>query len=458
MSTRERSTSSAARSNGASARTAEPPSGASGADPSRRVFLVTAALVGAAALFLAGVYVANARPAPYRLIERHVEQLREAWELGGFFPEHAINPAPEGAAREPWNALRPDALLPGHRVLTGYMSEANAFGVWILDERGRRVHERVLDYAALDPDGPSGGSESPHAFLVLPDGSAIVNVDKGDAIARYDVCGRAIWSREGAFHHSLASDPEGGVWTWQGEVSTFDQYQSLVRFDPDTGETLETIRLVEDIVERSVESRLVFSVAPGQTLERRDGERPVPDLFHPNDLEVLDAATAAAFPMFEAGDLLLSFRTPNLVAVVDRESHALKWWSHGPWRRQHDPDFLPDGRLSVFDNDTGRGTSNILFVTPASGALDVLDIEPRYRFYTRFMGKHEWLDADTVQIVVPYEGRVLEVGTDGRVALEINNVHDARHNGLVSDAARLPPGFFETPPEGFRCERERARG
>jgi len=419
---------------------------------SRRVFLVTLGVLAAASSFAAGVHFANEKPWLYRTLARDGALLADAWRLDGFTPKHAVNPAPEGGTREPWHARVPEALKPGYRALTGYIPHANAFGVWILDAQGRKVHERILSYESLDPDGPSGGSESPHASLFLPDGTVIVNVDKGDAIARYDTCGEPIWSREGAFHHSLAPDPEGGVWTWQGDVSTFDQYHTLIRFDPHTGDTLETIELFEDIIDASPESRAIFSLAPDQELERYRGARAIPDLFHPNDLEVLHPDRAGAFTQFEAGDLLLSFRSLDLVSVVDRESHATKWWSHGPWRRQHDPDFLPDGRISVFDNDTGSGTSNIVTIDPTTRALAILDIEPDYRFYTRFMGKHEWLDGETVQITVPYEGRVLEVDADGHVLLEINNVYDEEHNALVSDAAYLAPDFFTTPPERFACD------
>ncbi len=421
-------------------------------DASRVVFFVTLTAIAALALFGAGVHFANEKPWLYREVARTVSLLQDARKTGSLAPKHALNPVPEHASRAIWNPRVPAALRPGYRVLTGYMSDADAFGVWILDARGRRVHERVLDYASLDPDGPSGGSESPHAFVVLPDGSVIVNVDKGDAIARYDVCGRPLWSREGVFHHSLAPDPDGGIWTWQGEASTFDQCQTLVRFDPDSGETLETIDLVEDIIDASQESRLIFSIAPGGTPACARGSRAQPDLFHPNDIEVLGPDIAGAFPDFEAGDLMLSFRNLDLVVVIDRVSHSVLWWSHGPWHRQHDPDFLPDGTISVFDNDTGRGTSNILVIDPATRALGIVDVEPEHRFYTPFMGKHEWLDENTVQVVVPYEGRVLEMERGGRVLLEINNVHDERHNGLVSDAAYLARDFFGTPPEAFVCE------
>lgn len=419
---------------------------------SRTISLISLGLLAALLLFLAGVYFANKKLWPYKPVRQTWSLLMDAWEQGGFAPQHVVNPVPAAASRETWLAHDDEALMPGYRGVTGYLSDAGQYGVWLFDPSGQKVHERALNYAALDPDGPSAGSEAPHAFLFLADGSVIVNTDKGDAIARYDVCGEPVWFREGAFHHSLAVDPQGGVWTWQGEKSTFDQYQALVRFDPDTGETLERIDLFADIIDASVESRTIFSLVPGQELEHFRGLRAVPDFFHPNDLEVLTPDRADAFPAFEAGDFLMSFRNLDLITVVDRQTLEVKWYSHGPWRRQHDPEFTEDGRISVFNNNPNRLSSNIVTVDPGTRQLDILDIDEDFRFFTQFMGKQEQLDNGNYQITVPYEGRVLEVSSDGRVLLEINNVWNQDNNAFISDSAFLPTDFFDEDPVSFSCE------
>ena len=67
------------------------------------------------------------------------------------------------------------------------------------------------------------------------------------------------------------------------------------------------------------------------------------------------------------------------------------------------------------------------------------------------MGKHEYLGDGTLQLVVPFEGRTLELAPDGEVLLEINNLFSADHNAFVADYALLAPDFFDTPPEGFTC-------
>jgi len=418
---------------------------------SRAVFVGTATVLGLAAVFGAGIHFANERYWPYRPVEEAIRVLGDAIEHDGFAPENAVGDAPANASRESWTAHRAAELRPGYRALMGYLGAEGDFGIRLFDTAGTEVHRRVLNYDVQDPDGPSGGSEAPHAFHFLPDGSVIVNTDKGDVMARYDVCGQPLWSRAGAFHHSLSSDPRGGLWTWRGELSAFDQYQFLVRFDPETGETLEEIDLVADIIEASPANRAIFTLVPGKTLEHAESYRAVADLFHPNDLEVLQPHMAAAFPDFDAGDLLLSFRNIDLVAVLDPDTSEIKWWSHGPWIRQHDPDFQPNGEITVFNNNGWRRLSSIVAIDPATRALRTAEIDPDFRFYSQYMGKHEYLEDGTLQVVVPFEGRALEFSRDGELLLEINNLFSDEHNAFVADYTLLAPDFFDTEPARFTC-------
>ena len=90
-------------------------------------------------------------------------------------------------------------------------------------------------------------------------------------------------------------------------------------------------------------------------------------------------------------------------------------------------------------------------IDPATRTLELLEIDETFRFYSQYMGKHQYLDNGTLQIVVPYEGRVLEVDSEGGILLEINNPFNDSNNAFVSDAIWLPPDFFETPPAELAC-------
>jgi len=256
------------------------------------MFQVSRALILCGLVFYAGVYFSQEKIWPYKPVARAFTVLSDGIRYGGFAPEHAIAEAPVGASREPYTVHDEQAVLPGFRAVMGYQHEDGGFGIRLFDTTGALVHERVIDYAAEDPDGPSAGSDAPHAFHFLRDGSVLVNFDKGDFLGRFDACGKALWSKEGAYHHSFDSDPNGGVWTWRGEKSAFSQFQYLHLFDPENGEILREIGLVEEIIGANPQLRTLFSLVPGHQTVPESKLRADPDLFHPNDLEVLSEELA----------------------------------------------------------------------------------------------------------------------------------------------------------------------
>ena len=187
---------------------------------SRALFVGSAALVGLGAVFAAGAHFERAKYWPYRPVERALDVLDDAAEFGAFAPQRAVGDAPPDAARTVWHAHVPEAeLAPGHRAVMGYFRDVADFGVRLYDASGTEVHRRTLNYAVQDPDGPTGGSEAPHAFRFLADGSVLVNTDAGDLLTRYDACGEPVWTRHGAYHHSLAPDPRAGSGRGSGRAT-----------------------------------------------------------------------------------------------------------------------------------------------------------------------------------------------------------------------------------------------
>jgi len=121
------------------------------------------------------------------------------------------------------------------------------------------------------------------------------------------------------------------------------------------------------------------------------------EIVHLNDVEELPDSLAGAFPGFAAGDLVLSFRNLHMLMVVEPDGWTVKWRQMRPWIRQHDPDFEPDGTITVFDNrddDTVEGShlggSRILAVAPRDGAVETLyGGRAGETVYTDIMGKQQ---------------------------------------------------------------------
>jgi len=310
----------------------------------------------------------------------------------------------------------------------------------------------LIDYYALDPDGPSNGSDNPHPFYVLRDGSIIAGFDKGDVMVRLDACGEPIWTKDGIFHHALSRAEDGSFWAWRGQGTAIGHYHYLENFDAGTGEKIREIGLIEDIIAGMGPSSVLFGVRPDfpfESFERDPDNQLETDLFHPNDVDVLDSNMAPMFPMFDEGNLLLSFRTTNLIAVVDPDDRRVIWWNHGPWVGQHDPDFTSDGKISVYNNNTGRGRSEIIKIDPITRDVSNELFHGEASFQSEFMGKHQYLPNGNVLIVVPGEGRILEVTDDGGQVMEFNNLssYSLDYNEHVQNGMWVPSDYFQTVPQ-----------
>ena len=78
-----------------------------------------------------------------------------------------------------------------------------------------------------------------------------------------------------------------------------------------------------------------------------------------------------------------------------------------------------------------------------------------FRFYTNSMGIHQYLPNDNLLVVVPGEGRIVEVSGRGQKIMEFNNLsRSAGYNGHVENAQWLPPDYFKKFPSCPRHNRE----
>ena len=115
----------------------------------------------------------------------------------------------------------------------------------------------------------------------------------------------------------------------------------------------------------------------------------------------------------------------------------------GPWLKQHDPDFLPDGRISVYSNNPGRGRSDIIKIDPTTRAVTSDLYDGAVHFYSAEMGSHQYQPNGNILITVPGEGRVLLVSPHGEPIMEFNNVssQSSAFNEHVENSAGFRPAI-----------------
>lgn len=417
----------------------------------RGLFLAGVVILALGLVFTAGMAVARLKWWPYPQLESAWSVARSYWIYGEVVPPRSLVRAPARAARERFTLHRPDRMGDGQYVFVGWDSAARSYAAWLLDVRGQVQHRWPIDIGQAGAENLARVAHMPHGLVVLKDGSLVLNFDSGKVLQRLDACGDVVWRRTGLFHHSLRQTDDGSFWTWRSEGKIDGHLHYLHNFDADTGEIIREISLSEDVIKPMGARSAIFGVRPGFRFRRltRDLRNPFEgDIFHPNDIDVLSASLAPAFPGFAPGDLLISLRNLHLLAVLDPDSGKIKWWGRGPWMFQHDPDFRADGTISVYSNNSFRGRSEILWIDPGTGAFGNDLFRGEARFYSEWMGTHQTLPNGNVLIVVPGEGRVLEVTATGELVMEFNNLytHDAAFNAHVENGTWLPGDYFESQP------------
>src|SRR5207245_9332684 len=134
------------------------------------------------------------------------------------------------------------------------------------------------------------------------------------------------------------------------------------------------------------------------------------DLFHTNSVKVLTQACARKFPLFQAGQILLSLRSLHCLAVLDVRKRSVVWAALGPWRIQHDAEFLDNGRLLLFDNHGWSKGCRVIEYDPVTQAIPwVYSDADSGPFHAAFRGMKQRLPNGNTLIVDPDNRRLFEV-------------------------------------------------
>jgi len=128
---------------------------------------------------------------------------------------------------------------------------------------------------------------------------------------------------------------------------------------------------------------------------------------------------------------------------------VIKWHSKYPFIHQHDPDFVGEGWIGVFDNNqdhTKRGSllggSRIVAVQPHTDSTKVLFSNKKSdSFYTPWAGKWQKLDNGNMLLTEARAGRIVEVASNGRTVWEW--MHESWEWGDKSDHALQVPEVYE---------------
>jgi hypothetical protein len=148
------------------------------------------------------------------------------------------------------------------------------------------------------------------------------------------------------------------------------------------------------------------------------------DWAHNNNCEVIPAnESAAQDARFAAGNILLSYRSLDIIAIVERGTGDIVWaWGPGELDGQHKPTMLPNGRILVFDNGTARGWSRVIELDPLSGRIVwQYRADPPAEFCSPYISGADLLPNGNVLICEGGPARIFEVTREGRIVWEFRS-------------------------------------
>jgi hypothetical protein len=359
---------------------------------------------------------------------------------------------------------QPGQMAPGLTALTGLWDHDGdgdlEGGVRLVNASGTTLHMWPVDRTQFR-DGTflhdiAARLRALHGTHVFQNGDLLVNLEyKGSAL--FDSCGNVQWRLPAESHHTVERASDGTFWipgassdlrsTTPGHprgLPGLSQQEFridwLMRVNRE-GAVKQRIAVLDVLAQND----LLKLVGKQHGVVREAGEFSG-DLTHVNDIEPLPADLAAQYPHFDAGDLLVSLRNMNVVLVMDPDTKQVKWYRSEPFSRQHDPDWLGNGWIGVFDNNpdfTKRGTaaggSRIVLMHPATGT-----VWQRYpttvgqHFYTETRGKWQLLANGNMLITESEAGRAFEVTPQGELVWEwVQKPHTEGRIPLLTGAQRL---------------------
>ena len=236
------------------------------------------------------------------------------------------------------------------RAFAGYnlRTSHDPAGAVLMDMDGNALHEWTCGLedafpGTRAPDGLGFSDRWTNARL-LPDGG-VLGIIGGVGLVRLDRTSRIVWAHEGGEHDDLAVTDDGEIYVLSREwnkVSWVNQRSPvLVDFvlvlNAD-GEVVNRVSLLS-----AVSSSNLSNIVKNAHMNRSD------HVLRANSLQVLDGSLSNVIRSFSKGNVLVSLRGLDTIALLDMESETLLWSQFGMWTGQLDTNLLPGGGMLLLE-------------------------------------------------------------------------------------------------------------
>ena len=307
---------------------------------------------------------------------------------------------------------------PGFLLLSAYFPEEGRSGIKLVRLSDAQIikswypdPEQIRDLSDYD-DFQTEDRFEPQSPLLMPDGGLIF-IDNQGPLVRIDACSEIEWILDGRFHHSIEYGLDKTLFV--PFVIRDSQMPWPIRFQEDAVAQVSLdgrilgITSVAEILLRDGYRGLLFGVTPLDW-----------DPIHLNDVEIAQRTTRN----WKRGDWLLSLRSRSAIVLYRPGTRRVVWLKLGPWALQHDPNFLDDGRISIFGNDVLEipggglrfldGFSNVYLYDPETALIDTpyQAVFEKWKISTPTQGKATILDDGDVFVEETDRGRLVRASPD----------------------------------------------
>jgi len=363
--------------------------------------------------------------------------------------------------------------------------------VTLMDMRGQPVHEWKVSTPLHLPD-------------LRPDGRLYYDTHtygpiKGHGMYRLDRDGREIWSYSCRTDHDyhvmdnghvmihclqervvpslgvgmrrnpyiIEVDQQGQlVWEWHGEdhiqeLTDFCGIRFPVDWDSVMAKELRQQGTWEDAFPELgpsdfalmlnsrggvLETKTLKQLSPGElaTFHKNAVASRTFDWAHNNTCEVMVTNSSSEVDdRFRAGNVLISYRNLDVIAVIDYPSGEIVWaWGPGYLDGQHCPTMMTNGHILIFDNGWRRGWSRVVELDPRKNEIvwEFVD-SPRQRFNGTYISGVQPLPNGNVFICDGVHRRLFEVTRGKEIVWEYHGPAQEQSLNKVYRAMRYSADY-----------------
>lgn len=362
----------------------------------------------------------SSSPSTENLTAEQISQLEALGYLSGYVPP-----------REQLNVT----IYDKERAYDGlnFFSSADKPSAYLMDMYGNILHEWYCEIHEVWPEKNFDGIQHTHFWrrvYLYPNGD-ILAIFENIGIIKLDKDSNVIWRRDNRAHHDLEVLDNGDIWVLTNKLNSISRITDEVPVQEDFLTLMDKNGNIkrEISILSSIENSRFQRFMQGQLKVKNKSKKPVFDIFHSNSLEVLDGSVEHIRPEFKKGNILTSFRSLHLIAVIDLEKELAVWAFQDKFMAQHDPKILENGNLLLFDN-FGRGEKS----TVLEFDLGTMNIVWSYSgteespFYSIGSGASERFPNGNTLITETREGRAFEVTESGEIVWEFYNPNKTGKN------------------------------